>query len=528
MANRIGFWLCTRDVSHDRVDLVTFKLKQCPFNPAHVDKFMIRVQSRGGIWAGCWHDSCGGNINRWASVKDKIGGWGQEGTQFTRGDDIELARRLLGDLAGAASEAPVGDLGRLWRFENITGLWRAFDEEELYQSVSCYAGQRAGKRTIRLAHGQIHGVMSAAKMLAGRAGFFGEAPPGVAFTNGVLTATPAGTAFVPHDPDNRLNVGLPYAYNTEATCPRWRTYLADVFENDEDGAQKIDALQEFLGACLVGIAPRFQRALLLYGMSGDNGKSVFTAVASALFPDEVRRAVKPQDWGKEYYAAALAGARLNVVSEVPETDILSGDTFKAMISGDRISGRFTHHNVFDFQPVAGHIFACNRLPGTSDHTNGFWKRFIIIEYTRSFPAGHPLRDNLLADKIISSEMPGIAAWAVAGASRLLAQSAFTIPQSHERLMRTWKTDVDSVAAFLEECCDVSGDERTPIRELYPYFKYFCQLAGRKPIADSTFARRLRENKVGSVSGDSYKLYGVIIRESVKRQWEDMGFIIGLP
>lgn len=517
-AKRIGFWLTVREIPHTQINDVTFRLKRCVFNPTHVDKMMIRVQSRGGIWAGCWHDSCGGNVNRWAELKDKVGGWASDGAPFVRGDDIELAQRLLTDLAGVNEEAIVGTQDELWRYDTATGLWVSYDESELYRHVARYAGQRVGKKSLKLNHASIYSVIASAKTLSGDTHFFGEAPPGVAFTNGVLMATPNGAAFVPHDAENRLNLGLPHAYAPDAKCDRWRAYLAACFEGDEDAADKIDLLQEFLGACLIGIAPRYQRALVLYGQMGENGKSVFTHVASELFPKEQRQSIKPQDWGKEYYKAALAGVRLNVVSELPEAEIVSGDSFKAVISGDEMDARNPAGRPFQHAPIAGHLFACNRLPGTADHTNAFWRRFLIVEWNRTFPAGHPMRDDTLKEALVASEMAGIAAWAVAGASRLLARGAFTLPASHHTLLRTWRVEVDSVASFLEECCVIDDCERTPMREIYPFFKKWCEEAGRRAIANSTFGRRLRENRVHVVEGKESPYYGLIIRENVKKQW----------
>lgn len=508
MAKRIGYWLTTREVEHERVDAVTFRLKRCVFNPEHREKLMIRIQSRGGIWAGCWHDSCGGNSNRWSSVKDRIGEWAQDAAPFSRGDDVELAQRLIADLTGSSEEPLVSDLGSTWKYQPASGLWTSIDDSVLSATLAGYAGMKCGKRPLKIDRPKVRGAMAMTHDLTAQPGFFGEAPPGVAFTNGVLMATPNGAAFVPHDAENRLILGLPFDYVEGAKCDRWRTYLSECFRDDEDAAEKIDLLQEFLGACLIGIAPRYQKALLLYG-SGDNGKSVYTWVASALFPAAVRRSIKPQDWGREYYLAQLATARVNIVGEMPETDILSGDAFKAVISGDNVEARQPTERTFQVAMKAGHIFSCNRLPGTADHTYGFWKRFIIVEWLRVFPVGHPMRDNSLREKIVAAEMPGVAAWAVAGASRLLARDALTVPASHARLLKAWQTDADAVAAFLAECCEpVLEGTGLSNRELYPVFKLWANAAGRRPIADSTFGRRLKENKIHSFIHDGYTRYMV--------------------
>jgi hypothetical protein len=127
MANRIGYWLTTKGIECDIINPTTFRLRRCVFNPSHLNKLMIRVQSRGGIWAGCWHDSCGGNVNRWSAIKDKVGGWGKDSAPFARGDDVEIAQRLLTDITGHSEEPLVSDLGGLWKYQPDTGLWQSID-----------------------------------------------------------------------------------------------------------------------------------------------------------------------------------------------------------------------------------------------------------------------------------------------------------------------------------------------------------------------------------------------------------------
>jgi P4 family phage/plasmid primase-like protien len=506
MIRRIGFWLTTRGVGNDMIGPVTIRLHSCVFNPTHKNKLMIRVQSRGGIWAGCWHDSCGGNTNRWSEVKDKIGGWAADGAPFSRGDDLEVARRLLSDLTGRSEEAVAGDLGQLWQYQPTTGLWKSFDEGELYRAVAGYAGSAVGeKRTLKMSHGTVLACVASAKALASQGAFFDEAPPGVAFTNGVLAATPAGAAFVPHEAENRLLTGLPFAYDSTARCDRWREFLADCFEGDEDAAQKIDLLQEFTGACLMGLAPRYQKALVLLGEQGDNGKSVILRVVGSMFPRVATSAVPPQQWGHEYARARLAGVRINVVAEMPEADILSGDAFKAMIAGDTVLARHPHERPFEHAPIAGHFLSANAMPGTSDHTNSFFKRIMILVFNQSFPVGHPKRDVNLIEKLLP-EMPGIAAWAAEGASRLLAVGSYSVPESQNAAQAQWRVESDAVQSFLAECCEIDRGSSCNATVLYETFTAWGRANGHRQMTQTSFGRRLRRLRIGKAHTFSGAIY----------------------
>jgi putative DNA primase/helicase len=88
------------------------------------------------------------------------------------------------------------------------------------------------------------------------------------------------------------------------------------------------------------------------------------------------------------------------------------------------------------------------------------------------------------------ELPGIALWALYGAVRVMRNGGYTIPESHRRALLDWKCDVDQVAAFLDECCNV-GDGSTAHAQIHSDFKDWCDLNGRKVIGNRKLANRLR-------------------------------------
>jgi putative DNA primase/helicase len=490
MMARIKGWLVSRSRKFVDVSPVRIRLERCPFNPTHGDKMMIAVQGRGGVWAGCWHESCGNNQNRWLQVKDTIGGWLVGAPGFTRGDETEIARRMLADLGAASEEPLVYADGDLRAYSRETGLWEKVPPEAQTQVIVGYAGLATGpKKVLHVNRGNTNGAIALAAHIAAKREFFHEAAPGIAFANGFLAVTPAGSAFMEHSPDHRQIVGLPFSYEPNARAPRFLRFLLECFLGDDDVGGKIALLQEFLGACLVGVATRYERALMLHG-EGRNGKSTFTKIAHALFPKTMCASIRPQDFGNDYHRAALAGIRLNVVSEIPENDILSTDAFKGIVSGDPMDARKPYGEVFNHRPQAGHIFAANRLPGTNDHSLGFWRRWIIVTWNREFVGESS--DETLAEYIISTEMAGVASWAAQGAERLLDQRRYTEPPSSIAAVQRWRIEVDQVAAFTEEAIDRdSGESEIAFELLYETFRDWLERHGHRAMSSNAFARRLR-------------------------------------
>lgn len=487
-AGRLAQWLMDQSVEHVRVSPISFKIRCC-WNRDHGVTTMVRVQPRGGYWAGCFHDSCDANRNRWSEIKDKIGGWhGAE--SFARGDDVELGHRLLADLGSGSDADVVYDRGKLWIYRS-TGLWEGFTDDTLRKLAMGYAGAKVGEKgRLKLSAHGLDGAIRCARSLSEQQGFFDNVAPGANFSNGFLAITPTGTALIPHAAEHRQTVGLPFPYGTHAAAPRWLRFLDECFEGDADATAKITLLQEFLGACLVGSASRFQKALMLVG-EGENGKSVFTNVAFSLFPPNARSAVKPQDFGSEYMRATLLNARINVVSETPDAEILSSDSFKAIVTGDTIMARAPYGAPFVFNPTAGHLFAANRLPGTGDHSKGFWRRFMVVEWNRTFPPEK--REAGLSDWLIANELPGIAAWAGAGAAALLAKQIYNVPDSSVVALEGWKKESNPVALFVADCCTIDNTLMYGCRanEAFTAYRTWAAANGHKPMSNTSFGRRLR-------------------------------------
>jgi putative DNA primase/helicase len=418
---------------------------------------------------------------------------------FAREDHVELAERALVDLRRDSPEQLVLAEGQLYRFVTETGLWLAIDIDEQSRAIIAYAPSLENGLDAK----DMTGALSIAHRIAGRGDFFAQAPKGIAFSNGFVSYTDGRIEFAKFAPEHRARIALPFAYRPNARARRWHRFLRQCFRGDADIKGKIRLLQEFAGACLLGVATKFGRALVLLGR-GANGKSVFLKVLSALFPSAARASIPPQKFDSDYHLARLAGVLINTVGELPEGELLQSEIFKAVVTGlDEITARQIYKEPIRFTPKAGHVFAANRLPGTADQTHGYWRRFLVIEWLRIFKPDEQDKD--LADKLIATEMPGIAAWVVEGALRVLARGRYEIPKSVEDAVEGWRQAADPVALFKsEQTAPASSDSVqdqfrktisvirpwTRASALYDLFKVWAEKNGFKQLSIKTFGDRL--------------------------------------
>ena len=205
-------------------------------------------------------------------------------------------------------------------------------------------------------------------------------------------------------------------------------------------------------------------------------------------------AVSPFGWDKEYYVVTLAGARLNVVGELPDNQPIPAAVFKSVIGGDLVTGRHPTHRPITFRNTAAHVFISNHMINSRDQSEAFFARWLIVEFPNSrLRSGLPLDPNL-AMRIVQHELPGIAQWAVEGATRLLVNNGFFKSAAHDRLMQQWRRGNSSLEEFIHECCERGGSDLTANRsELYKRYQAWCGENGRKAFAKARVTELLENN-----------------------------------
>lgn len=401
-----------------------------------------------------------------------------------------FAKSLLSQLT-VDGWPPVGYEGALYAFDSVTGLWACQPTEFLARMVAeSFDGLDNCKRS-----NDYRNIAEHAISLATDDAFFTGAPIGLATPDGFISLDGNNVKTEPlmaaHCQRVKIDV-TPTAMDT----PLFDTFLHETFQSKtpDEEAQQERLLQETFGATMLGISYRFQKSILFYDPFGRAGKGTVERFLRQLVPPSYVSAVSPFYWDNEYYLATLAGARLNVVGELPEQKALPAAAYKSVIGGDLLSGRHPSYRPFTFKNEAAHLFMSNHLINTRDHSEAFYARWLIIEFPNSrLRSGLPI-DPSLADRIIENELAGIAYWALQGAIRLLEQDAFSDSVVHDRMMAKWRLSTNSLDEFIHECCDVGDDSYTFRRShFYRAYTAWCKDSGRQPFSKSRVKELLAHN-----------------------------------
>lgn len=409
---------------------------------------------------------------------------------YARGDEVELGQHMAGALGRRGLAAYTE--GRIIRYRG--GVWHELDEAAARVLAHGYAGQPRAKRgpkgpttePIALSVRGLSGIVRTAEDVLHDPTWSSRRPAVAAFRG--VVARLDGTRVV-MEPTTRAHMVLASDVSDYAPgapeAPVFIAALARAWAHADDVEERIQYLLEWVGAALLGIAHRWKDSPLLYGVK-DSGKSRVLDAIAHLFPPGSRRNIPLHSLSGEYYRAGLAGARLNVVSELPAREILDGEAAKAILSGDPVTARHPHGRPFTLVPRCAHLFAANALPPTLDRALA--DRLVLLDCPTAVPVAE--QDAMLAERLCA-EAPGIARLALDAVPALLARGRFLRPASATASGREWVDGSDTVAAFAAERLRASTAQAVSGATVYDMYRQWCARHGHdRPLASNRFAARL--------------------------------------
>lgn len=413
--------------------------------------------------------------------------------------------------------APVGYEGKLYVVDSTSGLWVGFSTDKLERMV---AEAHDGKENCER-RSDYSGIAQHVITLAADEHFFRDPPIGLACPGGFYQVKDNAIDVVVLTPAHRQRVMLTVT-PLKTDTPIFLGFLHETFQspNPGDEEQQIRLVQEIAGAIALGIMHKYQMVVLFYDPYGRAGKGTLERILRALVPASFVTAVSPFVWDKEYYVASLAGARLNVVGELPDGEAIPAAVFKTVIGGDLLTGRHPTHRPISFTNEAAHLFMSNHMINTRDHSEAFFTRWLLVEFPNSrLRTGLPL-DHALPERIIAQELPGIVQWALDGAVRLIGNGAFSKSAVHDRLMVQWRRSTNSLEEFIHECCAVGDKAHSVLRsKFYLAYTQWCSDSGRKPFGKSRVKDLLEHNAGMGISLariDGYETFRCVM---VKAEFE---------
>jgi len=328
-------------------------------------------------------------------------------------------------------------------------------------------------------------------------------------TNGLLHIETG--QLMPHSADHLSSVQLPISFDPSATCPVWDDFVEDVFPSDaRDIAWQIPSW-------LMVPDTSLQKALLLLG-EGSNGKSTFLAGLSAFLGFSNVAAVSLHRLESDKFSVArLVGKLANVCADLPSSHLAGTSVFKQLVGGDRVIGERKYADSFEFLPFARLVFSANHPPRSGDSTDGFFRRWLVVPFTRRFERGDEIRD-MPARLAAPHELSGLLNKALQARREMQECGGLLESPSMHSAKEEFRNVTDPISVWLNDWTVEDPNAFVAKHELLAAYNRSCEAAGRPPETETGFGRALGRLRPNLKDGQR-----TVAGRKVVRVWLGLGF-----
>ena len=298
-----------------------------------------------------------------------------------------------------------------------------------------------------------------------------------------------------HNPNDLITKMAPVVYDPDATCPRFKTFLAEIFPDELrlgiGNTEVVGFVQKFLGYSLTGDC-REQVMGIAWG-TGANGKSTLFSVFQEMLgdyatttPSETLLCKKNE--GIPNDVARLRGARFVLASETPEGRKMNVGLIKQMTGQDLLTARFLHCEFFAFMPTFKLLMLTNHKPEASGEDDAIWRRIRLIPFLEKFDGA--TKDDMLGEKL-RQEWPGILRWCVEGCLRW-QKEGLKPPMEVVKATTEYRSENDIFSEWLNERGCVESNAKTSTGKLFRDFtEWMAENGERRLFSQKKFGQTLK-------------------------------------
>jgi P4 family phage/plasmid primase-like protien len=289
-----------------------------------------------------------------------------------------------------------------------------------------------------------------------------------------------------HDRDDYITKLAAVEFSPYAKCPLWKTFLRQIFADDEE---MIGYVQRLVGYCLTGLTT--EHILPFLHGDGANGKSTLCETLMKLIgrtyaikaSPELLLAKKGEAHPTE--RADLFGKRLVFCIETEAGRRLAEAIVKEMTGGDTMRARRMREDFWEFVPTHHIWLASNHKPAVWGTDKGIWRRIKLLPFVVSIPPDQ--QDLNLKDKL-RGELSGILNWALEGC-RQWQRGGMKEPEKVSLATEGYKEEEDVVGEFIASYCERRAGCTITVHQLW---RAYLEVRKDAPLSQRTFSMRMRD------------------------------------
>lgn len=303
-----------------------------------------------------------------------------------------------------------------------------------------------------------------------------------------------------------------------------KTPIINKLFKDWVGKDDVDKLYEILAYCCYTDYPI--HLIFCFVGSGRNGKTQFQKLLTNFVGVENMCSTELDLLISNRFESFKLYKKLVCTMGETNFGILKNTSLLKKLSGQDLIG-FEKKNVngFDDYNYAKIIISSNSLPTSQDTSEGFYRRWMIIDFMNEFEEGKDI-----IKTIPNEEYNNLALKVSKILPELLEQGKFTKQGSIKERMDKYILSSNPFPAFIEEYCEKDTDEFMLYGELYTEFVKFLRLNKKRKVLVKEFRSALEDEgfiiertskKIGDEWKSGYWVVGVKLIKKVDKKVRDI-------
>ena len=271
-------------------------------------------------------------------------------------------------------------------------------------------------------------------------------------------------------------------------------YVKDCFTIDGkfDGDAQRNVFTAFESMALILLKNNSIQKSVMYIGGGSNGKSVMLEYIDSMFGKLNITHIPIQEIAEGgFVLARLDGKLANIFADIESTELRKSGKLKQIIGGEGIEVQRKYSDPYTMYPRAKFIFSANRFPRSYDQTDGFFRRFVVLQWKRKFT--DDIKDTGLLERLVQdkTEVSKVFKVLVQLAKNMDQRGDFKFTKPINEIRDTWNELADPILMYIQERLEDAGGSICTKREVYEDYVQFARGHEMVPLRIGAFGTEFR-------------------------------------
>jgi len=256
-----------------------------------------------------------------------------------------------------------------------------------------------------------------------------------------------------HDPKYTFTQQIPHDFDRTADDSDIKDFVEEITATKEDA----ETIYEMTGYTMNTAMP-IAKAFMMVGQ-GQNGKTVFlNLLRTAIGQEHVKDETLQQLENGRFATRHLYRKLMVVCDDLPSEELAEGGTLKSLTGGSSVRAEIKGGDSFEFDNYALPVMAANEVPKSQDQSDGFFRRWEIIDFPYRFvqnPDSNKPHEKQATPKMKlnrklhdEEQLSGFVTQAVLAFKKVWDKGEFTHSQQPQETRTKWNSYADPTLEFL--------------------------------------------------------------------------------